>query len=395
MDSFDIVVIGAGPAGLGFVRSLAGSGLKVAVVERLAEAVLADPPEDGRDIALTHASEKIMDRLGMWRHIPEGSYGVIRDAKVVNGRSDYALHFESAGSGKGYLGRIVPNHLIRRAAYAEVKALPDVTLICESPVEDVATGRVVLAGGRVLTAALVVAADSRFSDTRRKMGIGAEMEDFGRVVIVCEMAHTLPHGGVATECFHYDQTLAVLPMHGEVSSVVVTLKSDRAEAAMAMPDAAFAADIQARFAGKLGKMALVSRRVAYPLVGVFARRFVAPRFALVGDAAVGMHPVTAHGFNLGLTGGALLAGEITRAATEGRDIGDIRVLGRYERAHRQQARPLYLGTNALVKLFTDTRLPAKILRGAALRLGNRLPPVKSRIVRQLTQADTGVPLPGK
>ena len=389
MSGFDIVVIGAGPAGLGFVRSLAGSGLKVAVVERLEEAVLADPPEDGRDIALTHASEEIMERLGMWRHIPEGACGVIRDAKVVNGRSDYALHFESGGSGKGYLGRIVPNHLIRRAAYAEVKDLPGVTLICGASVEAVSTGRVGLDDGRALEASLVVAADSRFSETRRKMGIGAEMEDFGRVVIVGEMAHARPHGGVAVECFHYDQTLAVLPMNGEVSSVVVTLPSDKAEAAMAMPDAAFAADIQARFGGKLGKMELVSKRVAYPLVGVFAKRFVAPRFALVGDAAVGMHPVTAHGFNLGLTGGALLAEAIKQAAVEGQDIGDMRVLLPYERAHRKVARPLYLGTNALVKLYTDTRLPARVLRGAALRLGNVLPPVKARIVRQLTQNAAG------
>lgn len=385
MDAFDIVVVGAGPAGLGFVRSMASSGLKIAVVERLSEAVLADPPEDGRDIALTHASEEIMDTLGMWRHIPDGACGVIRDAKVVNGRSDYALHFQSAGSGKDYLGRIVPNHLIRRAAYEEVKTLPDVTLMCEAAVEAVETGRVVLDDGRVLEAALVIAADSRFSETRRKMGIGAEMEDFGRVVIVCEMAHAQPHGGVATECFHYDQTLAILPMHGDVSSVVVTLASDKADAAMAMPDAAFAGDIQARFGGQLGKMELVSPRVAYPLVGVFAKRFAAPRFALLGDAAVGMHPVTAHGFNLGLTGGAILAKELIQATREGKDIGDIRVLGAYERAHRKVARPLYLGTNALVKLYTDTRLPAKLLRGAALRLGNVFPPVKSRIVRQLTQ----------
>ncbi len=386
MDGFDIIVIGAGPAGLGFVRSLKDSGLKVAIVERLAESVLADPPADGRDIALTHASEDIMETLGMWPHIPEDACGVIKDAKVVNGRSNYALHFASAGSGKAYLGRIVPNHLIRRAAYNVVKDQPDVTLICEASVEAVETGRVVLDDGRVLTASLVVAADSRFSETRRKMGIGAEMEDFGRVVIVCEMAHALPHNGVATECFHYAQTLAILPMHGEVSSVVVTLASDKAEAAMAMSDSAFAADIQARFGDQLGKMALIGKRVAYPLVGVFAKRFVAPRFALVGDAAVGMHPVTAHGYNLGLTGGAKLAEEVKRAAAEGRDIGDIRVLLPYERAHRKVARPLYLGTNALVKLYTDTRLPAKILRGAALRLGNVLPPVKSRIVRQLTQA---------
>ena len=387
MDRFDIIIVGAGPAGLGFARNMADSGLRIAIVERLPEAVLAEPPEDGRDIALTHASEAMMEKLGMWAHIPSDRYGVIRDAKVVNGRSDYALHFQSAASGKDYLGRIVPNHLIRQAAYRQIKDQPDLELICEATVETVSAGQVGLADGRILHADLVIAADSRFSETRRKMGIGAEMTDFGRTVIVCEMSHDLPHDHVATECFHYDQTLAILPMHGRVSSVVVTLPTDMAGAAMDMPAPAFAADIQARFGNRLGGMKLITTRVAYPLMGVFAKRFVARRFALVGDAAVGMHPVTAHGYNLGLTGGGLLADSLKNALAEGRDIGDLRVLQRYERAHRKVARPLYLGTNALVKLYTDTRLPARILRGAALRLGNRLPPVKDRILRQLTQIE--------
>lgn len=388
MAKFDVVVIGAGPAGLGFVRSLSGSGLSVAMIEKSPEAILADPPDDGRDIALTHASEEIMQRLGLWAHIPENACGMIRDAKVINGRSAYSLHFASEGSYKDYLGRIVPNHHIRRAAYLQVKDLPEVTLMWDESADEVSTGRVVLSDGQVLEASLVVAADSRFSESRRKMGIGAEMEDFGRVVIVCEMEHTQPHHDVATECFHYDQTLAILPMNGYVSSVVVTLAADKAEATMARPDAEFAADIQARFGEALGKMTLLSQRVAYPLVGVFAKRFVAPRFALVGDAAVGMHPVTAHGFNLGLTSGAILAEALKNAVVQGKDIGSMQVLGAYERAHKKAARPLYLGTNALVKLYTDTRLPAKLLRSAALRIGNVLPPVKTRIVQQLTQAAT-------
>ncbi|MCF6273014.1 MAG: 5-demethoxyubiquinol-8 5-hydroxylase UbiM [Rhodobacteraceae bacterium] len=385
MEAFDIVIIGAGPAGLGFARQMSGAGLRIALVEQLEENILAEPPEDGRDIALTHTSEQIMEDLGMWQHIPEEAMGVIREAKVVNGRSDYALHFDSIQSEKPYLGRIVPNHLIRKAAYLQVKDLADITLITGALVVEATTGRVVLEDGRELGASLVVAADSRFSGIRRKMGISAEMLDFGRVVIVCEMSHVLPHNDVATECFHYDQTLAILPMHGEVSSVVVTLSSEKADAAMAMPAQAFAADIQERFGGKLGKMELITDRVAYPLVGVFARQFVAPRFALVGDAAVGMHPVTAHGYNLGLSGAALLSEALRAALAEGQGIGDIAVLRRYERAHRKVARPLYLGTNALVKLYTDTRLPAKILRGVALRLGNALPPIKQRIVQQLTQ----------
>ena len=103
-----------------------------------------------------------------------------------------------------------------------------------------------------------------------------------------------------------------------------------------------------------------------------------------------MHPVTAHGFNLGLTGGAILANEIRHALEIGMDFGAPSVLKRYEAKHRRISRPLYLGTNALVRLFTDTRPPARFLRGAALRIGNLLPPVKDRILKQLTEIEARV-----
>ncbi len=388
---FDIVIIGAGPAGLSLARSLSGTALQIAIVEMQSETILANPPEDGRDIALTHTSEKLMHDLGMWAHVPQDQIGTIRDAKVVNGQSPFALHFDSTGSGADYLGRIVPNHLIRQSAYNVVKDQANVTLICDSEVTTVDTnsaeGRVGLKDGTVLRAPLVVAADSRFSGTRRKMGIPANSLDFGRVVIVCEMEHELSHENIATECFHFDQTLAILPMYGNKSSVVVTLPSANAEAVMNMEPQAFADDIAQRFGGSLGKMTLVTKRHPYPLVGVLAKQFVATRFALVGDSAVGMHPVTAHGFNLGLSGAKLLADQIIEAENKGTDIGATAGLKRYETAHRRVVLPLYHGTNALVKLYTDTSVPGRILRDAALRVGSFLPPVKKRILHQLTHIE--------
>ncbi len=388
---FDIIIIGAGPAGLALARMLGDMELKIAVIERHGEKVLQEPPEDGRDIALTHSSEATMRALGMWAYLPEDQIGLIRDAKVVNGTSPFALHFAAQGSGAEYLGRIVPNHLIRKAAYEVVRDQPGLTLLCDSEVVAVATdttgGHVSLKDGRQLEAALIVAADSRFSATRRKMGIATHSTDFGRTVIVCEMTHELSHDDTAFECFHYDQTLAILPMHGLKSSVVVTLPSTRADAVMAMAPEAFAADIAARFDMRLGRMQLASARHAYPLVGVLARSFVANRFALIGDAAVGMHPVTAHGYNLGLSGAGLLADELHKARQTGRDLGDMAGLRAYESTHRRAVLPLYHGTNALVRLFTDDRPPARLLRDVALRLGNFLPPVKSGILRQLTHIE--------
>ncbi|MCB1338667.1 MAG: 5-demethoxyubiquinol-8 5-hydroxylase UbiM [Maritimibacter sp.] len=388
-DHHDIVIIGAGPAGLAFARMLADTGLDMVLIERQSRAALENPANDGRDIALTHTSEALMKELGLWAHIPEAEVGTIRDAKVIDGTDPYALHFAAEETGQPYLGRIVPNYLIRKAAWEAVKDAPNVTILTERAVTGVETdaraGHVTLDDGRVLTASLVIAADSRMSESRRRMGIAAEMKDFGRVVIVTEMTHERPHDDIATECFHYDRTLAILPLAGNKSSVVVTLPGDRAEAVLATSPEDFAADIAERFEHRLGAMQPCAERHAYPLVGVLATRFVANRFALVGDAAVGMHPVTAHGWNLGLSGAAILAGEVKSARARGEDIGAMGGLANYERLHRRKVLPLYHGTNALVRLFTDASGPAKLLRSAALRLGNVLTPVKRQIEKQLTE----------
>ncbi|OIP86420.1 MAG: ubiquinone biosynthesis protein UbiH [Rhodobacterales bacterium CG2_30_65_12] len=387
----DIIIIGAGPAGLSFARTLADTGLNMVLVERQPMAMLENPPEDGRDIALTHGSETLMKNLGIWGHIPEDQLGTIRDAKVINGTDPYALHFAAEDTSAPYLGKLVPNHLIRKAAFESVRHSNNITILTEKTVTAVATdarqGRVTLDDGSVLTAPLVIAADSRMSENRRRMGISAQMTDFGRVVIVSELSHTLPHNDVATECFHYDRTLAILPMAGMKSSAVVTLPADQADAVLAMSPEDFAADIATRFEHRLGEMTLVTERHSYPLMGVIANRFVANRFALVGDAAVGMHPVTAHGYNLGLSGATILAAEIRAAKMRGDDIGAMPGLLAYERQHRRKVLPLYHGTNAIVRLFTTTTGPAKLLRSAALRLGNVLTPAKKLIEKQLTELE--------
>ncbi len=387
---FDIVVVGAGPAGLAFAASLAGSGLRLALVEKQPAAALAEPAFDGREIALTHLSMTLLRRLGAWERIPESEIAPLREAQVLNGVSSFALRFDAEGKGDGPLGVLIPNHLIRRSLYQVVRDLPEVTLLADATVAAVQTSAsgatVDLADGRKLSAPLVVAADTRFSETRRRMGIPATMQDFGKSMLVCRVAHERAHHGIATEWFGYGQTFAILPLNGDVSGAVLTLPAREMDQVMALEGAEFDTEITRRYRNRLGAMRLVSTRHVYPLVGVFAQRFVATRFALVGDAAVGMHPVTAHGFNLGLRGADLLAREIREAVGRGRDVGDRRALARYQADHMRASRPLYLATNATALFYTDDRFPARVLRAAALRVGSRLAPFRRAVVERLTEA---------
>ncbi|CAM5540562.1 5-demethoxyubiquinol-8 5-hydroxylase UbiM [Rhodanobacter lindaniclasticus] len=396
--SFDIAIIGAGPAGLCFARSLAGSGLRIALVEQQDEAALIAPPDDGREIAITHHSQRLLRELGLWARLREEEIGTLRDALVLDGDDRDGLMFRHDEAGKPQLGWLLSNHAIRRAAWEEVARLPDVerfTGVRVNAVRSTAAGaEVSLDDGETVRAQLLVAADSRFSETRRAMGIGAGMHDFGKTMLVLRMRHDVPHAQVAWEWFGHGQTLALLPLHDpHTSSVVLTLAPPAMRELLVLDDAALAVAMAARFGQRLGAMQVAGPRCAYPLVGVYAKRFVAERFALIGDAAVGMHPVTAHGFNFGLLGQATLARELRAAVEAGQPIWNPALLQRYEHQHRLATRPLYLATQLLAGLYTDDRRPARVVRKLALGAGARLRPFKRLVMSGLTAEHGGVPAP--
>ncbi len=388
----DILVVGAGPAGLSFAAELAGSGLKITLIEKSPLEILQNPPYDGREIALTHLSREIMQRLGMWDLIPKDEIYPLRDAKVLNGQSDYQLHFPQPTQARGEpadcLGYLISNHNIRKAAYEVVSKLENVTILTGTGVKQVKTSedeaQVILENGEVLSGRLLLAADSRFSQTRRQLGISSDMHDYSRTMFVCRMKHTLSNQHTAYECFHYGRTIALLPLEEHLTNTVITVDSDKADTIKKMSPEELAASVKEQLKGRLGDMELVSTIHNYPLVGMIAQRFYGKRSALIGDAAVGMHPVTAHGFNLGLSSTDLLAKLILEAEQRGQDIGAASLLEKYSTKHMLHAQPIYHGTNMLLKLFTNETAPAKILRGLVLRASNNFPPLKKLITKQLT-----------
>lgn len=398
----DIIIVGAGPAGLALAVSLADAGFAPLVLEQSPLPSVELPAEDGRDIAMTHRSRRVLEALGIWQKVPEADIAPLREAKVLDGDAAQSLlNFSSEGTRLDALGWLIPNHRIREACWKAAGERTGIKVLFGAQVTQLQlkpeAASVTLADGRSFSAPLVVAADSRFSNVRRMAGIGASVHDFARSVVVGRVSHEHDSGGIAWECFRYGNTLAMLPMNDRQASAVITVDSNRAPEWLALSDEEFVSRVQAQCPPALGTLKPAGKRHHYPLIGVYAHRFTGHRFALMGDAAVGMHPVTAHGYNFGLYGVEVLTHSLRDARSAGKDIGSASVLARYGDEHRRTTLATYLGTNAIVKLFTTEWGPAKLARRAILAASENLPPlnlvVKTAITRQLT-GKTGLNLPG-
>ena len=385
---FDIAIIGAGPVGIAFACGFANSNMKVVIVEKQTKQMLENPKIDGREIALTHHSVNILKELGVWRHIPAKLIAAIKEARVLNGSSKYFLDFKHRQIQKECLGYLIPNNLLKKYLYKRLKNLTNVTLVngvnCISiDADNREYSSIQLSNGKKIKASLVVASDSRFSKARSMMGISAFTHDFDKNMIVCRMEHEKPHNNIAYEFFRYTQTQASLPYVNKQSSIVTTVSKETSTSLMKMNDKKFNKEIQSNFNNFFGKMKLIGKRYSYPMITTYSKKFVAQRFALIGDAAVGMHPVTAHGFNLGLKGLEIITKEIKSAIEHKIDFGLPLVLRRYQSKLHRVAIPIYLSTNGIVSLFTNTTVPAMITRQFVLRAVNIIKPIKQTFLQVL------------
>jgi len=385
--NFDIVIIGGGPIGIAFACGFADTKIKVAIVDKMPKNKISNPSVDGREIALTQQSLKILKKLNVWNSISKNSISQIKEARVLDGNSEYFLNFAHKEIKKECLGYIIPNHLIKKSLYKRLKKIKNVSLINNSECLSIDINKqnasLKMSDGKKIITSLVVAADSRFSKMRSKMGISAFTRDFNKNMIVCRMKHEKSHQNIAYEFFRYNQTQASLPYINNQSGIVTTGTKDLTSILMKMSAKEFNKEMESNFNNSFGKMKLVGKRYSYPMITTYAKKFISHRFAVIGDAAVGMHPVTAHGFNLGLKGLDILTNEIKTAIKDKTDIGQKDALKKYQSKLHRAAAPVYLATNGIINLYTSNILPAKLTRQFILRFVNIIKPVKQTFLNIL------------
>ena len=402
-DDAELVVAGAGLNGMLLAVACAGVGLPVAVVDPQDPAAMLDRGFDGRTSAIAYGSRLVLDGLGLWPGIAADAEP-IREIRIADDESPLFLHYDCRElipqhgpehHGAMPLGYIVENRVLRRALLDRARMLPSLRLLGGRRVTHMhasETGaEIALDGGARLRARLVTAADGKESPLRRAAGIRAIEWHYRQIGIVTTVAHERPHAGIAVEHFLPAGPFAILPMTDEPpspgraprgrSSIVWTEHADLAPRLLALPEAAFAAELRARFGGFLGAIEPVGPRWSYPLALMQAESYIARRLALVGEAAHVIHPIAGQGLNIGIRDIAALAELIVDHRRLGLDIGDSELLEGYQRWRRTDALLLAAVTDTLNRLFSNTIPPLRLARDVGLALVHRMPPLK-RVLMQ-------------
>lgn len=363
MDTYDMVVVGAGLAGLATALAAQAQGLDVRVLDERAD---KPSPTDARATFLARSSLRMLARMGV-----EVQAQPVRHILAVEGRAGRpvrgtGLHFAPNGESEvddGMIGAMVENadlHAALRRAAGDM-ALQQARV--GGVRERVEAIELATSAGSV-HARLVAACDGRDSTLRRLVGIPVERHDYRRSALTFTIAHSRPHEGVAHQIFMPAGPLAVLPLTGARSSVVWTDRPEALRAAHALSDAALADELAYRLGDGLGEIALAGPRALYPLERRLAARLMEGRVALVGDSAHSLHPLAGQGFNLSLRDAAALAEIAGEAVSLGRDPGGPALAG-YSRWRRGDVATLALATHAIDAAF---RAPLGPLRRFATEL---------------------------
>lgn len=386
----DVIVIGGGLSGLTMAALLGSAGVDVVCIDREAPPITLTETFDGRTTAISWGSRKVLEAAGVWGTLDKAACP-IRTIHILDGDSPVLLAFDSDEVGGRTFGWIAENLTLRQALYKRVAQLKTAQHIAPAAVSDFTLHdthvSVHLADGRSFDGALVIGADGRQSFTREWMKIGTRAWPYNQRALVCTVEHENPHHNVAVEHFRPGGPFATLPLFDSEdgvprSSVVWTEHTPLRNSALHWDQKSFDAALTARFPASYGRVRQIAKRYSYPLGLVHAHSYIAPRMALIADAAHGIHPIAGQGLNMGLRDIAEIGALITEALAHDDDPGSAALLETYQQKRRLDNIGMAGATDGLTRLFSNDLMPLRMARRIGLRAVSRIPFAKQFFMQQ-------------
>ncbi|MBR9912896.1 MAG: UbiH/UbiF/VisC/COQ6 family ubiquinone biosynthesis hydroxylase [Gammaproteobacteria bacterium] len=401
---YDVIIVGAGLVGaamacaLAFTEGQVGAApLRIAVLDAGAEPARFSGCEfDPRVVALTRASEQLLDSVGAWTQICAERACAYTDMEVWDAAGTGHIHFDCREVQQRNLGHIVESSVVTRALLERLGQNPAVSLLRPARVlelqrdDEQGLSQLQLDDDRRLVAPLVLAADGANSKLRQLAGIPTREWDYGQRAIVTTVRTSESHGYTAWQRFLDSGPLAFLPLQvalddglcSHYSSIVWSVTPELAGELMQLSDARFQQRLGAAFEQRLGEVTAVARRFDFPLRQRHATEYIGPGLALLGDAAHTIHPLAGQGANLGLLDVAALRDEILRAQSRQLPLSEPSILKRYQRNRRGHNLGMMALMEAFKRLFGADQLPVRWARNEGMRTLNSLPLLKNAVVKQ-------------
>ena len=385
----DVLIVGGGLNGPALALALAQSGLNVYIVDSLSVAARKHAQFDGRSYALALASVRLLRAIGIWERVADHAQPMLEikvsDGRAGEGAAPYFLHFDHAEIEEGPMGHMIEDRFLRTAFLQAVAEHDQITQITGTIVAQDVNGtgmQVRLASGEILQTRLLIGSDGRTSGTATRAGIRRSGWQYGQMALVAAIAHEKPHNGIAHQFFMPSGPLAILPLSGNVSSIVWSESTETAAQFADLSDADFMEVLRPRFGDFLGNITLCGTRFTYPLELTIANRFVDAHLALVGDAAHGMHPLAGQGLNAGLRDVGALTQVITDATRRGEDFSAMDVLMRYQQWRRFDTATLALATDLTNHLFSNDNPLLRLARDIGMGAINAMPGLRRNFIRE-------------
>jgi 2-octaprenyl-6-methoxyphenol hydroxylase len=384
----DIAIVGGGVVGATLAAALNGTGLRIILIEAN---TLAGAAARERGYALSPLSGQIFAGVGIWDKIfPH--IGKYRHIYLSDGTNPRVVKFQTADLGTDYLG-YVGEHTVIMTALQEFIAnqCPQVQWVCSARTQSVTYGKAgalldldVDGQPQTLHTRLVIGADGARSQIRESAGIKTRGWKYWQSCVTFMITHEAPRNDIAFERFWPDGPMGVLPLTENRCHIVWTAPHAEAKALQNLDEGTFLKELEYYTGGLLGKLTLTSDRCVFPVQLYQSQRYVQPRMALIGDAAHRCHPVAGQGLNLGIRDAAALAQVLSEASRNGEDIGDLRVLKRYERWRKHENLAILGFTDFLDRLFSNQVWPLVQVRRLGLWLLRTVSPLKVFALRFMT-----------
>ena len=386
----DMIIVGGGLNGSLMAIAAANIGFSTIVLDSKDNEASVENRFDGRSYALALSSVRLLKNLDIFEDIIDKSQPIldikILDGKLVQGPSQFSLHFDNNEIHDGPMGQMVEDRFIRKALFTKINKNKQIDYKFNSKVTEHKKQSgyisVTLDNGKKLNTKLLVGADGRNSELANRADIKKSGWKYNQSALVCAIEHEADHNGVAWQYFMPSGPLAVLPMTGKRSCIVWTEQNANAKAINLFDETRYTKILAARLGNFLGKFKIIGDRHTYPLELSIADRFIDDRLALIGDAAHSVHPIAGQGLNAGFKDIAVLAHIIQDAHNRGEDLGSLGVLKRYEEWRRFDSAQLAYSTDLFNKLFSNENEALRLARNIGLKLLDSIPVAKRNIIKE-------------